>query len=738
MNTEEPNNEPMSLTEYTQVLRDEEEQPPWRQKADKEMDYADGNQLGSELLEKQKQFGIPPAIEDLIGPALLSIQGYESATRTDWRVTPNGGTDGKDVADAINYKLNTAERASRADRACSEVFRSQIAVGLGWVEVSRDSDPFKFPYRCTPIARNEITWDFASKSLDLEDARWLRRKRWMRPERLTLVFPEKKELIELCGKSGANWWEESGQVLDQGGASTGLSGTWNEARGWTVEESRWYNRENQEICLSELWYRRWENVIVLTAPDGRIVEFDDKNEAHLIAAAKGVAKLSKATVARIRRAYWLGPHMLHDSESPYTHRHFPYVPFWGFREDRTNVPYGYVRGMIYQQDSLNSGTAKLRWGLGAVRTEYTKGAIAMTDEQHRQQVGRPDASIVLDAQAMAQQGARYEVKRDFQFNNQQLQMLNDARSAISRVSPVTNGFSGRQGTATSGVQETTQVEQSNQSLGRMMDNFKAGRTQMGELLVSMIVEDMGKEEHTVIIEGDAVKEDRIVVINKPEKDPITGATYLSNDLQRTRVKVALEDVPSTASYRSQQLNAMSEVVKSLPDQYKAPVLPFMVSLMDVPFKRDVIESIRAVDKQQTPEQIQQQIDQAVKDALQKAGIDLKNKELDLKYNPERVAAEINKITSDTVKNNVGASFASIQTAEKITMVPQIAPIADIVMQQSGWRQPTPTGQDPNFPQPQGIQIAPEPALGDTTPTTPMNPQSAFDGEQQGIETLRAD
>ena len=65
-------------------------------------------------------------------------------------------------------------------------------------------------------------------------------------------------------------------------------------------------------------------------------------------------------------------------------------------------------------------------------------------------------------------------------------------------------------------------------------------------------------------------------------------------------------------------------------------------------------------------------------------------------------------------------------------------IADIVMQQSGWRQPTPTGQDPNFPQPQGIQIAPTPALGDTTPTTPMNPQSAFDGEQQGVETLRAD
>lgn len=728
----------LSLTEYTQILREEEEQPRWRDKADKEMDYADGNQLGSELLEKQKLFGIPPAIEDLIGPALLSIQGYEAATRTDWRVTPNGGTDGKDVADALNYKLNTAERASKADRACSEVFRSQIAVGLGWVEVSRESDPFKFPYRCTPITRNEITWDFSSKTTDLEDARWLRRKRWMRPERLVLVFPDKKDLINVCGRSGANWWADTERVSDQGGASTGLTGTWAEARGWTVEESRWYNSQNKELCLSELWYRRWESVIVLTAPDGRIVEFDEKNEAHMLAAAKG-AKLSKATVARIRRSYWLGPHMLHDSESPYKHRFFPYVPFWGFREDRTAVPYGYVRGMVYQQDSLNSGTAKLRWGLGAVRTEYTKGAIAMTDAQHRKEVGRPDASIVLDAQAMAQTGARYEVKRDFQFNDQQLQMLNDARSAIQRVSPVTNGFAGRQGTATSGVQETTQVEQTNQSLGRMMDNFKAGRTQMGELLISMIVEDMGKEEHTIIIEGDAVKEDHVVVINKPEVDPETGMAYLSNDLQRTRLQVALEDVPSTASYRSQQLNAMSEVTKTLPDKYKAPLLPFMVSLMDTPFKRDVIEAIRSVDQQQTPEQIKQQIEQAVQAALQKSGADLKMRELDLKYSPERMSAEIRKIMSEVLKNNVGSVFAGIQTAEKIAIVPGVAALGDGVLMDAGWKNATPAGENPTLPQPvQPIQLPPALPNGDTSPLTPINPDSAFVGEQQGVETMRAD
>src|SRR5690554_117197 len=101
--------DPLELQEYEEICEEIEEQPRWRAIADKEMDYADGNQLGSELLKKQAELGIPPAIEDLIGPALLSIQGYETNSRTDWRVTPNGETDAQDIAEAINFKLKQAE-----------------------------------------------------------------------------------------------------------------------------------------------------------------------------------------------------------------------------------------------------------------------------------------------------------------------------------------------------------------------------------------------------------------------------------------------------------------------------------------------------------------------------------------------------------------------------------------------------------------------------------------------------
>lgn len=752
-------NVPLSLSEYKDIMDEIEHQPrAWRRTADREMDYADGNQLDTELIRHMKAQGIPTSMENLISASLEGIRGYEEKTRTDWRVTPNGQPGGQDVADAINFKLNEAERQSKADDACSRAFYPQIAVGLGWVEVGRASDPFEYPYQCTAIHRNEIHFPFDCKD-DLSDARWLRRQRWLSPARVARAFPEHKDLIRSFGKAGINWWS-SWDDTSFGGSSTGLSRAWNVAREWTHMEDRWFNPFNKEICLSELWYRRWIDVIVLKSPDGRLVEYDSNNQAHNFAIANGRVQFRRATVAKVRRSYWLGPHVLFDGPTPYAHRNFPYVPFWGFREDGTGVPFGYVRNLIDQQDTLNNGNARLRWGMSSYRTERTKGAVDMPDDVFRRTIGRPDADIVLDIAHMAQQGARFEVKRDFQANAQQLEQLQNARNSIERINPAAAGaFSGRRGTATSGVQEETQVEQANQALAHMMGQFRRARTQVGELLMSMIVQDLGDEQHTIIIEGDAVRADRVVTINKPETDEATGIPYLSNDLQRTMLKVGLEDVPSSKTYRGQQLNALSEAIKALPAQYQAAAMPFMASLMDVPFQRELVEALRAASAQESPEQVEQRIRQAVADALAKAGNDLKVRELDMK---ERLTeAQIKQIMAQAVQTGVQAAFSAMQGGAQVAQMPMIAPIADAIMQGAGYQRPNPGGDDPNFPTPAqtaamnikspyiqgqgpegGDSVAGDarqeasaaPAVREnTSPTFPPVPQDAGTGER-GIET----
>lgn len=714
----------LSLATYTAWLHEIENQPTWRGKADREMDYVDGNQLDADILQKQQAIGMPPAIEPLVGPAVDAVMGLEAKTRTDWRITPDGDTKGdfEDVAKALNFRLNQAERHSKADRAMSEAFRHQFCVGLGWIEVARETNPFKYGKRCRFVHRNEIFWDWLSVEPDLSDARYLVRRRWTDADQVAKKFKKHRELILRC----VGRWSDF-EVTTDGGQSTSLSMAWGDERGWSIEEMQWRDSERSRVCLFEVWYRKWVEIVVIKTPDGRVVEVDDTNEAHLYALASGLVKPQVVLVSKVFQSYWMGPHKLQDGPSPYPHDHFPYVPFWGKREDRTMVPYGAVRGMVYLQDNVNSAISKIRWGLSSVRTTRTRGAVDMTDAQFRQQISRVDADVVLSADHMAQPGATFKVERDFQLNEQQYKMLMDARMGIQRASGVSAGFAGQQGTATSGVQESTQIEQTTQALADMMDNFRDARTRVGELLLALEIEDIGAEQTDVLIEGNAVTPPRHVTLNAPAQDE-AGIKYLTNDVQRARLKCGLNDVPSTHSFRAQQLSAMSEAFKSMPVDTQLIALPHLLNLMDIPDKDEIIKAIQDSRQTKTDEQIQEMIQQALKDA----GLALKERELELKYSPEKMRAEIEKIVSETVKNGVQSAFAAMQAGQVIATMPQVAPVADAVMQASGYRAPTPAGDDPNFPQPQ-IHVPAAPVRENTSPQLPPVPS---DGQSamQGIET----
>lgn len=668
----------LDLLTFTQWVQECQDQPAWRSKADRECDYYDGNQLDSEVMRKAKERGLPPAIEPLIGPTIDSVLGMEAKTRTDWRVVPDGDKQSDDVADALNHRLNQAERHSKADNACSDAYASQIKVGLGWVEVSRDQNPFNYPYICGEVHRNEIWWDWKAKP-DMSDARYLIRRKWMHRKQAALMIPAQAELIE---HAGAGWQQfDPGMLGLEGGGSTGLSSAWADERGWSIEEQHWRDIHNQQVCLFEVWYRDWQRVLVIKSPDGRVVEYDDNNILHLQAVALGMVEVVSAIIGKVRLAWYMGPHKLADMKSPYKHNKFPYVPFWGKREDRTGVPYGLIRGMIYLQDEVNARIARMQWGLSATRTTRTDGAVLDDDDTFRDEVGRPDADIVLDPEAM-RQGGVFKVERDFDLNRQQYERLVDAREGIKRVGGVSDTFMGAS-KGNSGVADAQLLEQSNQMLADINDNFKTARQAVGDLLLSLIIEDMTGKQEDVFIDGQSLKDDRTVSLNVPMTDEATGIQYLDNDIERTKLKVTLSDVASTPSFRAQQLAVMGEAFKSAPPEYQKVMMPHLFSLMDVPNKKEIIEAIKALDAGQiTEEQVQERIDAAVQDALTKAMIELKRAELVQKQ--PLIDAQVKKTNAESVNKNVEAQFGAIQTAQTITAIPQTAPLADILLQSDGF------------------------------------------------------
>jgi len=705
----EQETEGLTLSEFTKYFHEILSQPIWRAQADKEMDYKDGNQLDSEILQKMKAIGMPPAVEPLIGLAIESILGAEAKKRTDWRVIPDSDKSGQEVADALNYKLNQAERKSRADRACSDGYEGQVSVGLGWVEVSRESDPFRYPYRCKSINRNEIFWDWFAKEPMLDDARYLIRMKWTDKSIAKLNFPDHAELLD----SMLSGWVGFDAFMLDGGKSTGLAIAQDVERGWSVEEQQWRDIEHRRIRLFEVWYRNWEKVLVIKLQDGRVVEVDQDNDIHMQAIAAGVVSPTYATISRVRVAIFAGPHKLSDEPSPYMHHHFPYVPFWGHKEDRTGIPYGRIRGMMYMQDNINASLSKIRWGLSATVTTRTEGAVIDDDETFRQQISRPDADIVLDAKEMAKPGATFKIERNFELNKQQYDMLTDARTSIQKIAGVSNEFQGIDNKSQSGVQFNAQVEQSQQSLADIDDNFRESRQQVGELLLSMIIQDSIGTPEDVLIDGGAMKDDRIIKLNEPTTDPETGIEYLNNDVERTLLKVDLEEVPSTPSFRTQQLSALSEAFKASPPEYQRIMMPHLMNLMDVPNKDDIIQAIKDADSQPSPEAIDQQ-----------------NKVKELEIKQMVTDAQVKLLTAQSVKTMTEAQFAAMQGGAQVASMPAITPIADVIMENAGYQLPSPAGVDPNFPQPE--QIPAQPVQQNTSPQLPPVPPSPM----TGVETAR--
>lgn len=668
-NNDAASEEGLSPSTFVQFFDEIIQQPAWRSRADKEMDYYDGNQLNSEVLRRQQEIGMPPAIEPLIGSTIDSVLGMEAKTRTDWSVIPDAPTTEDDLAEALSYKLNTAERQSGADRGVSEAYASMIKVGIGWVEVARNTDPFKFPYRCESIHRNEIWWDFLSKKPDLSDARYLIRRRWTDTKIAALMFPSKSELIKAAGNGWSDF--DVGSASFDGGASTGLSMSWADERGWSIEEQEWRNVANNRVCLFECWYRDWERVLVMKTPDGRVVEYDEDNLKHQAVAASGYVKIESAVVSRMKLAWFMGGHKLWDGDTPYRHNNFPYVPFWGKREDRTGVPYGLIRSMMYLQDEVNARVSKMQWGLSSVRTTRTIGAVAGTDEQFRQEVARQDADIILDPKEMAKPGARFEVTRDFELNSQQSQRLMDARESIKRVGGIYNAFLGDDSQAKSGVAISGLVEQSTQTLADINDNAKFARAAVGDMLLSLVIEDMLEGQHEITVPGNVIKDDKTIVVNQPMYDEESEMHYLNNDIDRAKLKVVLNDVPTTPTFRAQQLSALSEAFKSMPTDYQKIALPHLLTLMDIPDKKEILEAIKKAGENPTPEQIQQMIDDAVAKALLEAKIsqvsqDLKIKDFTAKSRAhnDKIRAEADWLRAETDAVNTKAEKSEQEDAKE--------------------------------------------------------------------------
>jgi len=655
--------------QYQRIIEEIRYQPHWRQEADKHADYYDGNQLDPETLADLEEKGMAPLITNLIKPTIDMVLGMEAKTRSDWRVIADND-EFQDVAEALSQKLFEVERETRADRACSDAYACQIKSGLGWVEVSRESDPFHYPYRAAPVHRREMFWDWVAKEHDLSDARYVVRKRWFDMDLVALHFPKKKDVLSAAlGRWGGNW-------ITAATENATLANSFDQERGLTVSDFEWINPRRQRICLFEIWYRTFVKGKILRLPD-RVVEFDPKNPMHKFAVENGMVVPESAIYARMNLSIWAGPHRLYDGKTD--KKRMPYIPFWGYKEDLTNTPYGLIRGMISPQDEVNARRRKLMNLLSSKRIIADSDSLDTRINSFSdviQEIARPDSVVALNP--MRKNANGFKVETELNLGQQQFQIMEESKKALQEAAGVYQAMLGKDTSATSGFAINSLVEQGTTTLAEINDNYRYSRRLVGERLVELIRDDMvGKPVQ--VVAGDGPRK-RIIYLNQPAQNPQTGQIELMNDVNRSTVKVALEDTPSTPAYRAQQLQMLGQVIQSMPPQAQAMMAPSFVEMTELEDRHELADQMRkalgiqnAGQDQQDPEklQLQEQVQQAtqvieqlkqqpamiaaqVKQAqveldAQKAQVDMAKAQQDAELDKEMALAEIDKIKVETRK-----------------------------------------------------------------------------------------
>lgn len=670
----------LNWMQYQRIVEEIRYQPHWRQEADKAADYYDGNQLDAETLADLEQKGMAPLLTNLVKPTIDMILGMEAKTRSDWRVISDN-EEFQDVAEALSQKLHETEREARADRACSDAYAGQIKTGLGWVEVSRNADPFEYPYRCEPVHRREIFWDWVAKKPDLSDARYVVRKRWFDLDEVALYFPKKRDVLTAAmGRWGGNW-------ITAATENASLANSFEQERGTTMSDFEWVNPRRARICLFEIWYATHVKGQILRLPD-RVVEFDKKNPMHRFAIDQGLVYPENAIYRRMNLSVWAGPHRLYDGKSE--KKRMPYVPFWGYREDLTATPYGLIRSMISPQDEINARRRKLMNLLSSKRIIADSDALdtrvnAFSDVI--EEIARPDSVVVLNPQR--RNANAFEVQTELNLGEQQFQIMQESKEALQQAAGVYQAMLGQDSNATSGLAINSLVEQGTTTLAEINDNYRYSRRMVGEMLVDMIRDDMvGKPVQVIVGEG---KRKRTIILNQPVQDPQTGQTTVINDVSRSPVKVALEDVPSTPAYRAQQMTMLTQVMSSLPDEAKMLLTPSFIEMSELPNRNEVSEQLRSKlgmkepgeeddpEKQQMQMQLQQaeQAIQQLQQAPQMITAQAKQAELQLKAQDQqikaqqvdlqnqKIMAEIDKIRAETEKTAVDIEMSGLDAERRM-------------------------------------------------------------------------
>lgn len=651
------------LERLERLLRDCEDQPEWRARADLAHAYYDGKQLTREQIEARAAAGVSERPTNLIARVINSVLGSQAKGRKDPRVEADDD-DYADVAEALNMRLKEAVRETRAHMAVSNAYGSGVKGGIGWVEVSRCSDPLDYRYRVEDVHRNEIWWDWRCKSLDISaKARWLVRAKWYDLDDLQALMPEHAAVLEMLVDNVHAALSNliSDDILDERWQST-FNTAFNDSRRFGVARAEWVDGARKRLKLYEVWYRVPARALVMRIKGDRWRLVDRDNPLHQEAMARGIVEVEERLTSQVRRALFAGCYRLYDEGT--TRRRFPYHAFIAFRDDQDNTPYGLIEGMISPQDGYNERRARIDWMLKAQQLEIDNDALDEsfnTVDDVVANMMRPDMVTVLNANRRNPASA-LKFRNDLTLQKEQWESMQNDQLLIQQIPGVHSTQLGEAGHGvTAGNAIASLVEQGEVAMGELNDNQALFESIVFESLLDLIVDDIGDHEIEVTVgSGDGR---RPVVLNTRDEQ---GRPL--NMVRDAPVRCGLSEVPQSPAYRAQLQQQLADIIKALAGnpQAAAVLTPVYIETSSHPDRQRMADDLRRISGIPTASDRRAQAEaakQAADDAKAQRDMERADKQADVALKQANAGLSVARTREIEVRN----ALAPIQQGHQMAM-----------------------------------------------------------------------
>lgn len=646
-------------------------------------DLYDHLQWSEEDALVMQERGQAPLVYNEIKAGVDWILGTEKRSRMDAKVLPREEDD-HESAEVKTKLLKYLSDISKTPYEESFAFKQAVRAGLGWIEDGINTDPeAELLYTRAENWRN-VLYDSHSVRLDIIDARYQFRWRWLDLDISQEYFPERKEQLrraavgsEIFGpEQDEDVWYLGTQLqhLDTMGNPVG--------RRSYISDALFTQNRRQRVKLIECWYFKPSTVKTLRGEEHDGEEYDEKNESHKAAVDGGKADTVNRFTMQMHVAIMTENDLILMARSPYRHNKFPLTPVWAYRRARDNAPYGVIRGWRDAQEDLNKRHSKALYILSTVRTTMDKDAVEDIEEL-REEIARPDSIIAK------KKGSELVIERDVQLAEEHLVLMERDRNFIrnSGQAGVTDQSLGVDKRGLSGKAVEKLQDQGSLGTAELFDNYRLAKQLAGEKRLSLI-EQYYTDTKTIRIVGNRGKME-FVPINKVE--PVTGRVL--NDITATKADYVVSEQDYRATIRQSMFDTLVDMVSRMDPAISIKFLDLVFQMNDdLPDREEFVARIRQIngftptDAKLSPEEQQanaerkaeMQEQNALAKQLQKSQIEKLIAEI------EKLRADAARLQAETVGKGVDAMKAATEAGAIVATAPAVAPVADELLRSAGF------------------------------------------------------